>query len=492
MHNIHQSVVDLVRARIGTTLNDKWRIDELLGLGGMAAVYAATHRTGSRVAIKMLHPQLSLNDAVRKRFAREGYVGNTVGHPGVARVLDDDVAEDGSVFLVMELLEGETAAARAERLGGRLPVHEAAFIGEAVAEVLAAAHANGVIHRDIKPDNVFITNEGRVVVLDFGIARVADASGISDAGTRTGTMMGTPAFMPPEQARGRANEMDATSDVWALGSTLFWLLSGRVVHPAETPNEQLVAAATLPAPSLARVAPDVPTPLVLVIDHALQYAKENRFPDAVAMQRALHQAILDISWGPDVRPGLVLAKPGVVAPAHVSGSGPFPAALASGKYRPLAAQLPLAGSDDADTVADNAPPIATFTSDGGRGPTFGPVEVAGKGGGRATKFLLAGAIGALAAGLALTGVFFLRRDARPVAAIASALVASSVGAAPPPVSPSAAEPREPPAETVAVAPSVSAAPSASSASGAVASGAHHAGALTPPTSGKKSWLDRRK
>ncbi|HSQ64268.1 MAG TPA: hypothetical protein VLM85_13670, partial [Polyangiaceae bacterium] len=88
MHNIHQSVVDLVRARIGTTLNDKWRIDELLGLGGMAAVYAATHRTGSRVAIKMLHPQLSLNDAVRKRFAREGYVGNTVGHPGVARVLD--------------------------------------------------------------------------------------------------------------------------------------------------------------------------------------------------------------------------------------------------------------------------------------------------------------------------------------------------------------------------------------------------------------------
>src|SRR5947209_11241787 len=166
MSNLHQSVVDQVRSRIGQTLKDKWHIDALIGMGGMAAVYSATHRTGSRVAIKMLHPALSMNESVRRRFSCEGYVANTIGHSGVARVLDDDVAEDGSAFLVMELLEGETAAARAERYGGKLSPGEVAYIGEAVADILAAAHRSHVIHRDIKPDNVFITTDERVVVLD--------------------------------------------------------------------------------------------------------------------------------------------------------------------------------------------------------------------------------------------------------------------------------------------------------------------------------------
>ncbi len=324
MSNLHESVVDQVRARIGTTLKGKWRIDAVLGIGGMAAVYAATHRTGSRVAIKMLHPALSMNDAVRKRFAQEGYVANTVEHAGVARVLDDDVADDGSAFIVMELLEGETAAARAERLGGKLPMSEVAFVGESVASVLAAAHAKGIIHRDIKPDNVFLTSDGRVVVLDFGIARIKDGAGVSASNTRTGTMMGTPAFMPPEQARGRANEMDATSDVWALGATLFWLASGRPVHEAETPNEQLVAAATLPAPPLARVVPDAPTPLAEVVDCALEFAKENRFPDALAFERALHEAVLAVSWGPEAQPGLgtTTERPPPGAEGSSSGRGP--------------------------------------------------------------------------------------------------------------------------------------------------------------------------
>jgi serine/threonine protein kinase len=292
-------VGDQDRARIGVTLKNQWRIDALIGTGGMAAVYSATALTGERAAVKMLHPVLSLDEGVRTRFAREGYVANTINHRGVARVLDDGVAPDGSAFLVMELLEGETAAARAARLGGKLPVNEVAGIGEAVADILAAAHAVGVIHRDIKPDNVFITNKGRIVVLDFGIARVASAAlgGMSESATRTGTMMGTPAFMPPEQARGRANEMDATSDVWALGSTLFWLASGRVVHQAETPNEQLVAAATLPAVSLAHVAPHVPPSLIAAIDRALQLAKENRFKDALGMKQALHVALVQMSPG---------------------------------------------------------------------------------------------------------------------------------------------------------------------------------------------------
>src|SRR5687768_6975555 len=112
------------RARVGRVLKDKWHLDKLLGLGGMAAVYEATHRNRSRVAVKMLHPSLSLDREVRQRFLREGYVANSVEHDGVVRVLDDDVDEDGTAFLVLDLLEGETLDARWARAGGRLPVDE--------------------------------------------------------------------------------------------------------------------------------------------------------------------------------------------------------------------------------------------------------------------------------------------------------------------------------------------------------------------------------
>jgi serine/threonine-protein kinase len=392
VNNLHQSVIDHVRARIGTTLKSTWRVDALIGMGGMAAVYSATAHDGSRVAIKILHAALSINDGVRKRFAREGKAANSIGHHGVARVIDDGIAGDGSAFLVMELLEGETAAARTERFGGKLPVNEVAFIGEAVAEVLAAAHAKNIIHRDVKPDNVFVTTEGRIVVLDFGIARVADAAGVSESATRTGTMMGTPAFMPPEQARGRANEMDATSDVWALGATLFFLASGRLVHEAETANEQLVAAATLPAPSLARVMVNAPAPLVTVIDKALEYAKENRFRDAVAMKHALHAAVLAVSWSslPGLSDDETVAEP-------------------KKNFARLAAKLKPAGLDDATTIAQQRSPVAHLAlpasarealRDSRRGgPTIGPVEISPDE--RTSKFVRAAVIGALVGALVL-------------------------------------------------------------------------------------------
>ncbi|HEX4517185.1 MAG TPA: serine/threonine-protein kinase, partial [Polyangiaceae bacterium] len=408
MSNLHQSVVDQVHARIGKTLKDKWRIDALIGVGGMAAVYAATHRTGSRVAIKMLHPALSINDSVRKRFAREGYVANTIGHSGVARVLDDDVAEDGSAFLVMELLEGETVASRAERCGGKLNPSEVAYIGEAVCDVLASAHKSNIIHRDIKPDNVFVTNDGRVVVLDFGIARLVDQGGTSGSGTRTGTMMGTPAFMPPEQARGRANEMDASSDVWALGATLFWLASGRVVHEAETPNEQLVAAATLPAASLSRFAPNFPAPISEVIDKALEFTKDNRFHDADAMKLALHSAVLSVSWGDGARPSLDASA---VPPPN---DGDETVVDIGVPLKPLAPRLPLSG--------DDAPTIDTRSA---RGPTIGPVEMAPAPKRRSAQYVKAGLIGLVAA-VTLLGVTTLvaKKINEPTAAATTAPLAT--------------------------------------------------------------------
>jgi eukaryotic-like serine/threonine-protein kinase len=294
------------RARVGLVLRDKWKLESLLGVGGMAAVYAATHtNNGRRGAIKLLHPELSMNAEVRGRFLREGYAANKVEHPGTVAVLDDDVAEDGSVFLVMELLDGETLEERRER-AGVLPPAEVLFIVEKILDVLAAAHPKGIVHRDLKPENIFLCRDGVVKVLDFGIARVREASSAS-AGKQTMTNagpMGTPAYMPPEQARGRWTDVGPRTDLWAIGATMFTLLTGRLVHEAETVNELLLAAMTKPSPPLASVMPGVSTALAGIVDRALAYAAADRWADAATMQSAVRLVLrglaVDASSGGDM------------------------------------------------------------------------------------------------------------------------------------------------------------------------------------------------
>jgi tRNA A-37 threonylcarbamoyl transferase component Bud32 len=275
--------------RVGEVLKDKWRIDALIGVGGMASVYAATHRNKNRVAVKMLHRQFSGNEAIRTRFLREGYLANTVEHAGAVKVLDDDVAEDGSAFLVMELLDGETIEARWSRKGQRLEPGEVLAIGDKLLDVLAAAHDKGIVHRDIKPENLFLTREGVLKVLDFGIARIFEGSR-DKKGTQAGYIMGTPAFMAPEQALARWDEVDGRTDVWAAGATMFTLLSGRHVHEAQTGNEQLIRSATTPPRSLAELDANLPKPVVELIDRALHFEKTKRWPDARAMRDALRKA----------------------------------------------------------------------------------------------------------------------------------------------------------------------------------------------------------
>jgi serine/threonine-protein kinase len=300
------SLAVTAQARVGEVLNGKWRLDQLLGVGGMAAVYAATHRNGNRVAVKLLHPHCVANDAIRSRFQREGYVANMIEHVGAVRVLDDDRTPDGGVFLVMELLEGETLEERIKRRG-RLPPDEALGIIYHLLDTLAVAHDKGVIHRDIKLDNVFITRAGEVKVLDFGIARLAEASWQNSADrTRTNATMGTPAFMAPEQALGRSAEVDAKTDLWAVGATLFKLLTARNVHEAATLNEQLVHAATKPAPPLRTILTGTNPELAAVVDRALAFAKDDRWPDARAMQRAVRPLLPARSGMPFVRPSSVL------------------------------------------------------------------------------------------------------------------------------------------------------------------------------------------
>jgi serine/threonine protein kinase len=270
-------------ARIGSVIKDKWRLDRLLGVGGMACVYAATHRNKKRAAVKMLHHEMSSDSAIRERFLREGYLANSVGHRGAVTVDDDDVAEDGSAFIVMELLDGETLEQRFRRKGERLPLEEVLAVGDQVLDTLAAAHEKGVVHRDLKPENLFLTRDGVVKLLDFGIGRVKELKGLPST-TLSGATMGTPAFMAPEQARGRWDDVDGQTDLWALGATMFTLLTGQHVHEAQTVNETLALACTQPARSLKGLRPDLPSGAVALIDRALSYAKQQRYADARSMQ----------------------------------------------------------------------------------------------------------------------------------------------------------------------------------------------------------------
>lgn len=276
------------RARVGSTLSEKWRLDELLGVGGMAAVYGATHRNGRRAALKILHPTLSEVQELRDRFFDEAYAANLVNHPGTVAVLDDGVCPDGSLYLVMELLDGENLDARLTRADRGLPPAEVLALTRPLLEVLAAAHERGILHRDVKPENVFLTTSGEVKLLDFGVARMSDS--LRTSRTRAGLTLGTPSFMPPEQARGRCAELDVRADVWAVGATMFTLLTGRFVHEAETQNEALLAAMSHPAPPLRSVAPHVPERVAAVVDRALAFAREERFRDARRMLRAVRAA----------------------------------------------------------------------------------------------------------------------------------------------------------------------------------------------------------
>jgi serine/threonine protein kinase len=278
------------RTRLGTLLQEKWTLDSLLGAGGMAAVYGATHRNGKRVAIKMLHAELSHDEEIRRRFLHEGYAANALQHDGAVSVLDDDVAPDGSAFIVMELLEGETVESRWERSGQRLDPAEALTIADALLDVLASAHDKSVIHRDIKPENVFITKAGAVKVLDFGIAKVFEERQTGTS-TRAGTIMGTPAFMAPEQALARWDRVDGRTDLWAVGAMLFTVLTGRQVHEAPSAQEQLVRSATTPAPALRSVDPEIPVDVAKIVDRALAFEVDARWPDARAMQSAVRAAL---------------------------------------------------------------------------------------------------------------------------------------------------------------------------------------------------------
>jgi serine/threonine-protein kinase len=274
------------RERVGSVLDEKWTLERILGAGGMGAVYAARHRNGARGAVKVLHPELARRPDVRERFLREGYAANRVEHRGAVQVLDDDIIKDGpdegTAYLVMEILEGESLE---ERMDREPPITEPELLAilDDVLAVLEAAHQNGVIHRDLKPANLFLNKDPAghgVKVLDFGLARLEEFR----SGTSAGLALGTPSFMAPEQALGRQREIDARSDLFAIGATAFMILANRGVHDADGVLELVARMGTLPAPKLRDVAPHVSAELAAVVDRALEFKREDRYPSAAAMR----------------------------------------------------------------------------------------------------------------------------------------------------------------------------------------------------------------
>jgi len=272
--------VDEIETRSGETLGGGWLLGRLLGSGGMASVYEATDASGRRAAIKLLHPEMVRRRELKERFLREAYVANRIEHPGVVKILEH--VDERDVFLVVELLEGVPLSARIAK-PGELTVRELLEYADQILDALAAAHRAGVVHRDIKPDNVFLTRDRGVKVLDFGIARVIDDVP-SEVKTRTGIALGTIPYMAPEQALGRRGKVDGRTDLFALGALLFRALAGRRIHEEPSEAELLVAMATKPAPRLASVAPNVPPRVCAIVDRALAFSQDARYPDAATMQ----------------------------------------------------------------------------------------------------------------------------------------------------------------------------------------------------------------
>jgi tRNA A-37 threonylcarbamoyl transferase component Bud32 len=261
----------------------RYRVNRLLGQGGMGAVYLAEHRImGRQVALKVIHPRYTASPTARERFLREARAAARLSHPNVVTAYDAEQVGPTS-FLVMEYVEGQTLAAYVHETGP-LPVQEACGYILQAAQALKYAHEKGMVHRDIKPDNLMRTPSGEVRVLDFGLARLREDAELRTAAgptvadpslTAAGSVMGTPDYMAPEQARD-SRAADVRSDIYALGATLFHLLTGTVPFPGGTPAEKLRRHEEEPAPPVTAVREGVPPGLERLVARMLAKRPQDR------------------------------------------------------------------------------------------------------------------------------------------------------------------------------------------------------------------------
>jgi eukaryotic-like serine/threonine-protein kinase len=270
----------------GTFLAGRYEILQLLGRGGMGAVYKARDKELDRfVALKLIRPDLARNPEILRRFKQELILARQVTHKNVIRIFDLGQS-NGIKFITMDFVEGRDLRSLLQERG-KLPPSEAARIMLQICRALEAAHAEHVIHRDLKPQNIMLDRGGRVYVMDFGIARSAHLPGM----TQTGALIGTPEYMSPEQARGE--KLDERSDIFSLGVIFYEILTGKSPYPTDTPLATLWKRMQEPVTPPSKLAPSLPPPLNAIVVKALEIEPEKRFASAREMA---HQ--LEIWLGP--------------------------------------------------------------------------------------------------------------------------------------------------------------------------------------------------
>ena len=339
---------------IGETLGS-YRIVGRLGAGGMGEVYLAEHaRIDRRAAIKVLLPELSHNQEVVDRFFAEARATSSIHHPGIVEVLDCDVHPSGRAYIVMELLEGESLAARLTREPGfGRNIDRMLVIAGEVADAIGAAHAKGIVHRDLKPDNIFLTNAPRAAVgfttkiLDFGIAKlIGDGDGNRGGSmrTRTGSLLGTPAYMSPEQCRG-ASRVDHRTDIYSFGCIVYEMLAGQRPFTYEGFGELISAHMTETPKTLAQLGIKV-TP---AIDEWLQRLLAKAPADRFGSMNEVATAIEALRTGAPL-PARV--------PGSATGTAVLPAQGAPARHGPTPSVIPTAvlpaRSTATTTLSDNA------------------------------------------------------------------------------------------------------------------------------------------
>jgi serine/threonine-protein kinase len=323
-------------AFVGRTFDDRYRVDGLLGEGGMGAVFVAHHlRLDKPVALKVILPEHAGNTELASRFAREAMLTAKIDHPHVVSAIDTGELPGGGAYLVMQLAKGRSLREFVVPGSGWTLACE---IGAQIADALAAAHAMGIVHRDLKPENVMVEErDGQVHcrVLDFGIARATEsttgATGATGNLTRVGTVLGTPGYMPPEQALGET--VDARADLYALGVIVWEVAAGRMLFPADDPRATALAQLTEPVPSLPQS--DVPPALVDLLDALLQPKKEARPGTAIEVRDRLRQ----------LRASAIVSTPPAATPPLAPASDPALATTAS------------AGAAAMGAVPSPAPPV---------------------------------------------------------------------------------------------------------------------------------------